>query len=175
MELVAKKNLLEFLGRIEGQPDWQIYTHRGPFEFDVVIGDFIKNGKFNVAFDYSNPLTLYHTRRLQSNVRYFFCGFHANFCLFDSRLGIEKYLQLADKNKSQFWIVSDCTVGLDAKKEIDPECQTPDIPWYNIKQLDENLALTLNYRNHIIKEHSIDSNVIDCWQKLTRPVESHLG
>ena len=151
---------LNFLRQIEGHLDWQVYVWNGGTPFDTEVESLLKNGNFNVALEFNDPVQLYNAC-LQSDVRYFYCGFHANMCLFYNTVGIEKYLQIANKPQCEFWVVSDCTIALDVTERSNPKpCKTDDLPWYNPTQLDENLVLTLNYRNQIIKSHSILSTHI---------------
>jgi hypothetical protein len=156
LEVYAKENIQKFLCQIEGHPDWQVYVWNADRPMDTKIGSFLKNGNFNVALEFSDPMQLYHG--LQSDVRYFYCGFHANLCLFYNTVGIDKYLQIADKTRSEFWVVSDCTMALDITQK---PCKPDDLPWYNTAQFDENLVLTSNYRNQILKSHSILSTHIE--------------
>jgi len=155
LEVYAKENLKKFLQRIEGAQDWQVYVWNSGQPFDVQIDLLLKNGNFKIALELDDPIQIYNTCHLKSSVRYFYCGFHANHCLFYNTIGIEKYLQIANKSQCEFWIVSDTTMGLDPGP-----CKTTNLSWYNPTQIEENMCLVLNYRNQIIKSRSIESTTI---------------
>jgi hypothetical protein len=159
LEILAKQNLQNFLRRIEGLSDWHVYVWNGNQTFDSQIESLIKNGKFKAKLEFDDPLQIYNTWHLASPVRYFFCGFHTNLCVFYNTVGIEKYLQIANKSQCKFWIVSDATMSLDLADHNRP-CKTVDIPWYNPTQLSDTDAVILNYRNQIIELHSIESTNI---------------
>ena len=154
MELLAKQKIQNFLARIEGKKDWKIYVWSSDLPLDSKIYNQLTKGDFDVAFEFQDPLLIYDTWYLDHDVRYWFCGFHTNACLFYNTIGIEKYMQIANKIKSQFWILSDATVAPNDRQPCTPD----NIPWYIPSDTDLDNAIIMNYRNHVIRTNSIRSD-----------------
>jgi hypothetical protein len=125
LELAAKQNILSLLQAVEHNPDWNIYTWNGNELMDQKILAQLKSGNFNLNLDFTDPLTLFNVHHLNSKIAYFFCGFHANHCVFYNTVGIEKYFQIADTDKSTFWVIEDATVALDFDNG---PCSVKDLP-----------------------------------------------
>lgn len=154
LELAAKQKISEVLKKIEGRPDWNIYVWNGKSPLDRIIAAQLHTGQFNKVLDFDDPLVLYNIHHHDIPVRYFFCGFHANFCVFFNTIGIDKYLQIADSTKSEFWVLADATAALD---RMGP-CTVDQISWYNSGEMEENTALILNYRNALLQWHARTCN-----------------
>lgn len=157
LELAAKKQIHNLLDLIQGRETWQIYVWNGQEPMDQSIARQLIDGNFSVALDFDDPLTLYNCYLFDGLSRYYYCGFHTNQCLFYNTVGIEKYLQIADKSRSQFWIVQDATVAMTLEYDL---CRPQDIPWYSPTQGDESTINLMNYRNHIISTSMIESKDI---------------
>jgi hypothetical protein len=156
LEIAAKHKIRSLLSQIESKQNWNVYVWNGVQTPDQQIYTQLVSGDFNLSFDFSDPLTLFNGYHMKSPVSYYFCGFHANHCIFYNTVGVEKYFQIADTTRSRFWIINDATVALDRGKA----CQVDDLPWYNADQIDECQANILNYRKYILQNQSCTYSMI---------------
>lgn len=175
LEHNAKCKLNKFLSRIEGCPDWNVYAHSGRHVMDPMISMQLQNGNFYVDLHCDNPYECFNTDHVRDFTKYFFCGFHANMCIFYKPIGIENYWQLADQQTSDFNILSDLTAGIAIENHVERVCPTLDIPFMTAKDWIESEVQKFNYRNQTIKMHAILSTEVNTLQDQIHDISSACG
>jgi hypothetical protein len=162
LETAAKSKIADFLRRIEGLSHWHVYVHNGKHAMDTDIADILEKGDFSVKFDCDDPLVCYNNNgKNKVNRRFFYSGFHANWCLFYKPIGIENYWQIADTRLSSMHILSDLTVGYLENYHFKQLYPTLEIPFITAKHDTEGSINRFNYRNHVIRQCSMLSSQVD--------------
>lgn len=151
----VKQNICSFLMTIKDKPNWFVYHNHSSNDVDPVVLDCIL--KCN-SCEIDDPLKVYN---VVTPVNYYYGGFHANVCMFDNPIGINKLFQIATSELYNFNIVQELTCMIDLTQRIVNKdgSITNNVPVSNIQYQSgnfshsqhESLIINENIRRHLIK------------------------